>query len=96
MPSGERPSRTDSTRQAPNLTFGGRFRRLVEAGAGNATRRPEGRLARTADVRSVDYQLPLLGHAPLPVVVHVRVTAPVAGAFVIVNVLPDLDVATIA
>jgi hypothetical protein len=42
------------------------------------------------------YQLPLAGHAPLPRVTHVRVTAPVAGALVIVNVLPEADVATIA
>ena len=43
-----------------------------------------------------DYQVPPDGHAPLPAVAHVRVTAPVAAALVIVNVFPEVEVATIA
>jgi hypothetical protein len=38
--------------------------------------------------------VPPLGQAPLPAVAHVRVTAPVAGSFVIVNVFPEDEVAT--
>src|SRR6476661_9593447 len=66
---------------------------------GKATRRARGPASRLSRCRLLGngwgYQLPLLGQAPFPVVTQVRVTAPVAGALVIVNVLPDADTAAI-
>jgi hypothetical protein len=76
-------------RITPEAWTGIRARECDEAGPGGPPRalRMSG---------SDDYQVPALGQAPLPPVAHVRVTAPVAGAFVIVNVFPEDEVATIA
>ena len=90
----ERPSPSASARQAPNLTCAGRSRRLVEAARECDEAGPGGPPRALRMFRSGDYQLPPAGHAPLPPVAHVRVVAPVAGSLVIVNVLPEDDVAT--
>src|SRR5216684_4808817 len=90
----ERPSPSASARRAPNLTCGTRSRRLVEAVPGMPEAGPGGPPRALRMFRSGDYQLPPAGHAPLPPVAHVRVTPPVAGSLVIVNVLPEDDVAT--
>jgi hypothetical protein len=94
MPGGERPSLRASTRRASNLTSAGRFRRLVESVPECDEAGPGGPPRAFRMSRSDDYQVPPLGQAPLPAVAHVRVTAPVAGAFVIVNVFPEDEVAT--
>jgi hypothetical protein len=86
-----------SSESEPRFRSGGRFicltwtgirlRECDEAGPGGPPR--------AVRLCPEDYQVPPDGHAPLPAVAHVRVTAPVAGSLVIVNVFPEDEVATI-
>jgi len=90
----KRPSSGGSAWRRSNLTSLWRFRRLIYEARERVEAGPGARLARIRLCRD-DYQLPPLGHAPLPGFEQVRVTAPVAGFLAIVNVVPDFDVATI-
>ena len=94
MPGGERPSLRASTRQASNLTPARRFRRLVESLPERDEAGPGGPPRGDSDCDQSTYQLGGLGQAPLPAWLHVRVMFP-ALSRVIVNVVPDFDVATI-
>src|SRR5437763_15301856 len=90
-----RPSRNASAGAGRAFTAFRRSRRLVDGWPGERDEAgPEARLEGPASLRLGCYQLPLLGQAPLPVVVQLRVTLP-AESRAITNELPEADVEVI-
>jgi hypothetical protein len=79
----------DAGRAWPN----GRGRREPAPNADEAG--PKARLVEKRWCVLADYQLPPDGQEPLPAVPQLRVIAPDVASFVIVNVLPEAEPATI-